>query len=135
MSSATACRLVTTPQAVGTWSLAFELFNDSAEDVVLTGFEPNLQFALTAVDADGEPLEVHQPAWDIGLRPWSKTLAPGARMTVATPVILRVDANAKPVQRGFEWTIIHDPAGIMLRARTKFPAPFASCESMLAGSP
>jgi len=118
------CDVVAFEAGNGLHALRFVLHNRGAADVEVPTYEPFTAFTVLAT-ANGEPLEVHQPALDIGVNATTLHVPAGGAVTLGTPIRLRIAEGADRGNDGFVWTIAHAKDGLSLTVQLDLPEPFA----------
>ena len=117
------CSAVAIPVGDALYALRFELRNVGETAIELPAEYPFTAFSVTAT-AGGQPLVVHQPALDIAVRPTTFHLPAGGRITVETPIRLRIAEGAEAGTDGFIWTIAHRREALSLQVLLDLPGAF-----------
>lgn len=109
-------------------SVAIVVQNRTTEPMAFPYHHP-LLFALEAW-AGSKQLTVQMPPYDGPVEPRTATVAPGQRLTIATPVTLRFAPDGEPqTDSPFEWLVLSPPTDVRLVAKRVFTdTPELACE-------
>ena len=122
------CSLVVAPSEANRHSVSLQVTNARGVPVELRYYHPT-SFALQ-VWIDDQPVKLRVPAWDSPVQPRTVRVAPGATITIVTPVALSFGAGSRESDQGdpHRWWLDHAPARARLEASRAFDSePTLAC--------